>query len=303
MEGRVVMDELNLVSVSSGIPDGNISMISLAPSDASQNLVLEELTAIHSMVGAKTKELAMKELEIIKYRKRLDLEITQSQTLLEELSDTLLAEAETTLRSRGESLKEKISEIADLTDKKLGTIKERAEEKKRIDLKIKTIEAAHRETKTKLSNIRASYELLKSENSNLKTEIESLKKSKKKLSLSLHQSEEPLIIPHIPPYPPQSSQSVQTDPPSIQLPPHLLVSTLSSALAATDPSSPDACAVLAARLILEVPDLPDGARVFCENSLFDRIILGLDVAPGCVGPSRLMDRARLDLLRKRMGVN
>ena len=277
-----------------------MSVVSLAPSDASQTLVLEELSAIHSMVEAKTKELAVKESDMLKYRKRLDAEIRKSQQLLEQLSETLLAQAESTLKGKADTFKKRIADALDSADKKLESGKERLEEKKKQDTKLKAVEDMNRDMKVKLAGLKASFDLLKTENASLRQEVDGKNKiiDRQKSVIEDYQKQVEQARNKPPPVTPkpQSTISSQTETPQ-----YSPLSALSSALSSVAPADSDACAIIATQLLLNLECLPDGIQTFCEAALIDRICLTIDCRE--TEPSlRLIERCRLEALRRRLSL-
>ena len=153
------------------------SVLSLAPVDASQTLVLEELAAIHSLVEAKSRELASKESGMLRWRSKLSAEIGQSQRLLETLSEALLTEAERSLKQRSEIARKRLLELADSVDKKILQGKERQEERKRSESKMRSLEDQVKELKQKVASLKMFNDQLKSDNTLLTSELEKVKET------------------------------------------------------------------------------------------------------------------------------
>ena len=104
------------------------SLASFAPSDASNQLAFEELTSISQMIESKTKELHIREQNLLKYRSKLNSEVLQAQKMLETLALALYEEAEAKIVAKTEILVKRVSNALDSADFKVSAKRQSKEQ-------------------------------------------------------------------------------------------------------------------------------------------------------------------------------
>jgi hypothetical protein len=274
--------------------------MSLAPSDASNQIAFEELSAISKLMDSKSKELSFRENTLFTLRNKLNSEINHAQNMLETFADTLIDEGHHKLTTTADSLVRRVSAALEAADLRLVQHRQAKEHAAALEAKAAALEEQVQDLKLKLSCAKKQVNALTKQK--IPPTVAHAAAQTDRVSV-LAKSPEMCSEASVPPAPPQlvvttaavATQTAQEG-----------VSVLDVLGKLPDYADPDFAVTFATRLLLEGKDINSGCS-FIIGALFNRLMLAVFAGSvefeTPVTKENVLTRARMEILKKRLGVS